>query len=1062
MFLSDFSIRRPVTTVCIMLALVVLGLFSVRGLGIDQYPNTDIPVITVSIVYPGASPEAVKQDVVKKIEEAVNPIEKIKEVSSTSQESVGTLMIQFQLGRDVDKALDDVRTRIGQIRRDLPSTMEEPVISKFDPAQLPVVSLVVGPDGQHTGMGNRELTRIAEDFLKRRLENVNGVGRVDVVGGSTREIQVQVDPAKLQAIGLSLPKVMAALSNDTQDMPSGNLLQATREVAVKVDAKAKSVDDFRHVIVGNKQGRPVELWEVATIVDGFKEKRSLARFNGQDVVALELQRQTGGNTVAMVANVDKALEEMNPELVKQGVGVVKARDNARFIHQSVEDVNISIYLGGVLTVIIVFFFLKSWRSTLITSLTLPVSVISTFIIMRALDFTLNTMTLMGLSLAIGILIDDAIVVRENITRHAEMGKDHVTAAREGTAEIGPAVIATTMSILAVFVPVAFMGGIVGKFFFPFGITVAFAVAVSLFVSFTLDPMLSSVWPDPEHEKSADGHVHYQGRNPIMRAVEAFGRMLDGWEQFYKKVITWSLAHRWSVMGIGFGSLILAMGLAGLLGNNFMPDFDRGDLQVTFKTEPGASLEATKKKAMELEAIITATPGVEQAYSTIGTGLGGTINTGGVYVKLKDGKRPNHVWIRRHLREAFRAVPGLETSVSAVSDFGTQRPIMLAVEGTDRAAVMRAAPFVKQALIDVPGAVDVWTSQDAGKPELKLVVDRKAASDLGVSPALVAQMVRPLVDGQVVAKYEDERGEQRDVRVRLSEQGRQLSTQLAAMSVESTKDIGGGKHPLVRLDQIVRFEESIAPAKLQRHDLQEEVEVSCNFEGNTLDEVTGGVVKKMAAFKKSGQLPDGVKVEILGQARDSKETAGYMATSLLLAIFFIYFVLASQFESFKLPITIMLSLPLSMVGMVLMLLITGDTMSMMTSIGTILLMGLVTKNAILLVDYAMQLQREGMGRTDALIKAGMTRLRPILMTTFAMIGGMLPLFLAIGAGAEMRAPMARAVVGGIVTSTMLTLIIVPVFYEILDDWSLGKLLAWFKRMLGSEAAEPAAELDAEEY
>ncbi len=1060
MFLSDLSIKRPVLTVCIMLALVVLGLFSVKGLGIDQYPNTDIPTITVSVLYPGASPEAVKQDVVKKIEEAVNPIEKIKEISSTSQTSLGTLVIQFQLGRDVDKALDDVRTRIGQIRRDLPTTIEEPVISKFDPSQLPVVSLVVGPDGKHTGMSEKDLTRVAEDFLKRRLENVNGVGKVDVVGGSTREIQVQVDPQKIESLGLALPKVMSALGNDTRDIPSGNLLQATREVAVKVDAKAKSVDDFRHVIVGNKQGRPIELWEVATVVDGFKEKRSLARFNGQDVVALEIQRQTGGNTVAMVENVDKALEEMKLDLVKEGVAVVKARDNARFIHQSVEDVNISIYLGGLLTVIIVFFFLKSWRSTLITSLTLPVSVISTFIIMRILDFTLNTMTLMGLSLAIGILIDDAIVVRENITRHAEMGKDHVTAAREGTAEIGPAVIATTLSILAVFVPVAFMGGIVGKFFFPFGITVAFAVLVSLFVSFTLDPMLSAVWPDPEHEKSPDGHVHYQGRNPIMRAVEAFGRMLDSWEKFYEKVITWSLAHRKSVMAIGFGSFFLAMSLASLLGNNFMPDFDRGDLQITYKTEPGSSLAATKKKAQELEAIVNATPGVEQGYSTIGTGLGGTINDGGIYVKLKDGKRPSHVQIRRHLRDAFHQVAGVETSVGAVNDFGTVRPIMLAVQGPDRAAVQQAAPLVKQALESVPGAVDVWSSQDGGKPELKLVVDRKAASDLGITPALVAQMVRPLVDGEVVAKYEDESGEQRDVRVRLSDQGRRLASQLSGMTIESTKDIGGGKHPFVRLDQVVHFEESIAPAKLQRHGLQEEIELSCNFEGNTLQEVSTGITQKIAELQKSGQLPDSVKIEMLGQARDSKETAGYMGTSLLLAVFFIYFVLASQFESFKLPITIMLSLPLSMVGMIMMLLITGDTMSMMTSIGQILLMGLVTKNAILLVDYAIQLQKEGMTRTDALIKAGMTRLRPILMTSFAMIFGMLPLFLALGAGAEMRAPMARAVVGGLITSTLLTLIVVPVFYEILDDWSFANLFSWMKLKFKRQSQEPTVEGEVE--
>jgi HAE1 family hydrophobic/amphiphilic exporter-1 len=1045
-----------------MLALVVLGLFSVKSLGIDQYPNTDIPTVTVSVIYPGASPESVKQDVVRKIEEAVNPIEKIKEISSTSQEGLGTLVIQFQLGRNVDNALNDVRTKISQIRRNLPGNIEEPVISKFDPSQLPVLSLVVKPDAKHADMNDRELTRIAEDFLKRRIENIQGVGKVDPVGGSTREILIQIDPQKLESQGLSLNAVKSALGNDTLAIPSGNLLQGNREVSVKVDAKAKSVSDFDHVIVGNKEGRPIELQEVATVVDGIKERRSIARLGGKDVVALEIQRQTGGNTVSMVGAVEKALEELKPELAQQGVEVVKAKDNARFIINNVEDVNTSIYVGGLLTVIIVFFFLKSWRSTLITSLTLPVSVISTFIVMRALDFTLNTMTLMGLSLAIGILIDDAIVVRENITRHAEMGKDHVTAAREGTAEIGPAVIATTMSILAVFVPVAFMGGIVGKFFFPFGIVVAFAVAVSLFVSFTLDPMLSSVWPDPEHEKSADAHVHYKGRNHIMRSVEAFSRVLDRWEVFYKGAITWSLDHRWTVMGLGFGSWILAMVLSGLLGGNFMPDYDRGDLQATFKAEPGSSLTATREKALALEKAIQAVPGVDFAYTTIGTGLNGTVDSGGIYVKLKEGRRPNQVVIRRQIREAFRSIPGVDAAIGAANDWGMAFPIMVAVQAPDRDAVIQAVPLVKEALRSVPGAVDVTTSLDSGKPELRLVIDRKAASDLGVSPAMVAQMVRPLVDGEKVAKYEDEKGEQRDVRVRLADQSRRFTAQLANMTVQSTKDLGGGKHPLVRLNQVVRFEEGIAPAKLQRHDLMEEVEVNANFDGATLNEVSAGAAEKVAELKAAGKLPEGVRVEFLGQTRDAKETAGYMGTSLLLAVFFIYFVLASQFESFKLPIAIMASLPLSMVGMVLMLLVTGDSMSMMTSIGMILLMGLVTKNAILLVDHALHLQREeGISRRQAIIRAGSVRLRPILMTSFAMIGGMLPLFLALGAGAEMRAPMARAVVGGLITSTMLTLIVVPVFYELIDDMSLAKTWAWFRLRLGMTAPELVESLPIEE-
>ncbi|MBI3131655.1 MAG: efflux RND transporter permease subunit [Acidobacteria bacterium] len=1046
MFLSDFSIRRPVFTTCIMLALMVLGLFSVKGLGIDQYPNTDIPTVTVSIVYPGASPESVKQDVIKKIEEAVNPIEKIKEISSTSQESVGTLIIQFQLDRDVDKALDDVRTRIGQIRRNLPDTIEEPVISKFDPAQLPVLSLVVRPDEAHAGkIRDKELTRIAEDFLKRRLENVPGVGKVDVVGGSTREIQVQVDPQKLESLGLSLGQVMNAVGGDTSDVPSGNLLQGSREVAVKVDAKVRTVEAYRNVIVGNKQGRPIELWEVANVVDGVKEKRSLARLDGQDVVALEVQRQTGGNTVAMVESVNQVLKVLEPELKEQGVTLVTAKDNAKFISESVEDVEVAIYLGGLLTILIVFYFLKSWRSTLITSLTLPVSIVGTFIIMKAMNFTLNTMTLMGLSLAVGILIDDAIVVRENISRHAEMGKDHVTAAREGTAEIGQAVIATTLSILAVFVPVAFMGGIVGRFFFPFGITVAFAVALSLFVSFTLDPMLSAVWPDPEHEKHEESDKP-RHRNAIMRSVDSFGRMLDGWELTYEKIIRWALAHRKATMAIGFGSFFLAMGLSGLLGNNFMPDYDRGDLAVTFKTAPGASLEATQAKALELELLVKKTEGVRLAYTTIGTGLSGSINQGGIYVKLEEGKRPSQVQIRRHLREAFRSVAGVETTVGAVNDFGAVSPIQLAIQGPDRAAVLKAEPMVKEALRQVPGAVDILSSLDQGKPELRLVVDRKAASDLGVSPALVAQMVRPLVDGRVVAKFEDETGEQRDVRVRLSDAGRRLASQLSMITVQSTKDLGGGKHPLIRLSQVARFEESIAPAKIQRHDLQEEIELDAGYEGSTLGEVSAGVAAKVVELQKSGQLPEGVRVEPLGQARDQVETGKYMGAALLLAVIFIYFVLASQFESFKLPITIMLSLPLSMVGMVLMLLVTGDSNSIMTSIGLILLMGLVTKNAILLVDNAIQHRKDGMDRTQALVHAGKTRLRPILMTTFAMIFGMLPLFFALGSGAEMRAPMARAVVGGIITSTLLTLIVVPVFYEILDDMTWRRLFTWAKGFL----------------
>ena len=1058
MLLSNFSIKRPVLTTCIMLALVVVGLLSIGELGIDSFPKVDMPVITVSVAYPGASPDAVEQDVVKKIEEAVNSIEKVREISATSQEGMGNIVIEFQIERDVDKALEDVRSKIGQVRRNLPDSIKEPIIQKFDPAQMPVLSLVVRPDAAHATMGDQELTRIADEFLKRRIENVSGVGRVTVVGGSTRNILVQVDPQKIEALGLTLTQVINALGQDTQAVPSGNLLTKSREISVRVDAKARLVDDFNHVIVGNKDGRPIELIEVATLVDDVKEKRSLARLNGEDAVALEIQKQTGGNTVAMVRAVDTALRRYEPELTKMGVTIVKAKDQSKFIDDSVDDVRLSILLGGLLTIVIVFFFLKSWRSTIITSLTLPVSIISTFTIMRIMDFTLNTMTLMALSLAIGILIDDAIVVRENITRHAEMGKDHVTAAIEGTDEIGPAVIATTLSILSVFIPVAFMGGIVGRFFFSFGIVVAFAVAVSLFVSFTLDPMLSAVWPDKEHEKGFQKSINGR-RNFIMRAVDWFNRQVDQWEIAYKVAILWAMKHRRTVLAIGFGSFVLAMGLTRFLGKDFKPDYDRGDFQVGFKVESGANLATTKAKVKELENIIRSSANgklsseIKHTYTTIGTGFNGMITEGNIYVKLSDGRRRSATDIRRELRDRFRHIAGVEVDISAVADFGDSKLLTLAVMSPDRKLVEQVAPLVLNTVRGVDGVVDVTSSQDIGKPELRLAVDRRRASDLGVSPMAVAGLVRPLVNGVDVAKYEDPAtGEQYDVTVRLPDLGRSRIDQLESLTLGSTNKGKSDNKLQIKLSSVARFEEMMAPAKLERRALQSQILITANKEGRTLQEIVDDTNIRLDKLRKSGALPDGVDVVFTGTARNNKETGGHMGTAMLMAVAFIYLVLASQFESFKLPIVIMLSLPLSMVGMVLMLLITGDSMSMMTSIGLIMLMGLVTKNAILLVDRALSNIREhGMSRHDALVEAGTTRLRPIIMTSFAMIGGMLPIFFELGAGAQLRAPMARAVVGGLITSTLLTLIVVPVFFDIMYEFSWKKLwrkICW-KSMRGCD-------------
>jgi HAE1 family hydrophobic/amphiphilic exporter-1 len=578
--------------------------------------------------------------------------------------------------------------------------------------------------------------------------------------------------------------------------------------------------------------------------------------------------------------------------------------------------------------------------------------------------------------------------------------------------------------------------------------------ISLFVSFTLDPMLSAVWPDPEHEKGYQ-ESHHGHRRFIMKTVDWFNDQLDQWEQFYRTAITWALGHRKTVMGIGFGSFILAIALMGLLGNDFMPDYDRGDLQVSLTTEAGSSLEATRRKTEELEAIIAKTPEVAHQYTTIGTGLNGAITTGTIYIKLKDGHRRNHVAIRRELRDKFREVAGVETAVGPVADFGDQKPVNVALLSPDRKAVEKAEPQLVDIFRATPGAVDISSSRDRGKPELRLTVDRKRASDLGVSANAVASVVRPLVDGVDVAKFEDSSGEQYDVTVRLSDVDRSHPDQIAGMMVTSTKKDKTGNFEMVKLSNVARFEETVAPSKLERRQLQPQLMVSSQKEGRTLNEVSGEIGSRVAELQKKGTLPEGVQATFVGNAKDNKETAGFMATALLLAVSFIYLVLASQFESFKLPITIMLSLPLSMVGMVAMLLVTGDPTSMMTQIGLILLMGLVTKNAILLIDRALQNMRErGMPRQEALIEAGMTRLRPILMTSFAMIGGMLPLFLALGAGAEMRAPMARAVVGGLITSTVLTLVVVPVFFDILDEFTWKKTWNWGRAKFTRKRTESA--------
>jgi HAE1 family hydrophobic/amphiphilic exporter-1 len=1032
MLLSDLSIKRPVFAAVMMLALVTLGLFSYKRLALDMYPDVEIPVIVITTKFPGASPESIERELSKKLEDAVNPIAGVKHVTSTSMEGVSFVVVQFQLEVKINEAVNEARAKINAIRADLPAGIEDPVIQKIDFSAAPVMSLAVRAEG----MTPRELSTFVDKRIKRRLESVSGIGKVELVGLTKREVNVDVDPSRLESIGMGIDEVIGGLRTENVNTPVGRLRRGDSELPMRISGKPDQVFRFGDMVIGQRSGRPVPLSEVATVRDGIEEQRTMAFINGQPAIGVNIQKQSGANTVALVERVRKAIDKLRPEL-PPGVKVEVVRDASVFIIESVDDVKLSLFLGGLLTVFIVFCFLNSWRSTVITGLTLPISVMSAFIVMNFMGMTLNVMTLMALSLAIGMLIDDAIVVRENIVRHLEMGKDHFRAAREGTSEIGLAVLATTLSIVAVFVPVAFMKGIVGRFFFAFGITVTWAVLVSLFVSFTLDPMLSSRWEDPDIERTGKRHL-------IARILDVFNDWFDRTADRYRGAIGWSLDHRLAVLLLAFAAFAGGVMLFGRLESTFMQKHDRGEFAANFQTAPDASIAETRDRLDAVLAIVKAMPEVEHTYATIGAN-DTTVRDASVYVKLKERseRTRNQEQVMADVRARMLKVPGIVGSLGEAENMRAgEKQLMINLRGDDIAKLKEYGRQLKDEIYKVPGIVDLGVTLEHDIPEYRLTVDRKRASDAGVNTGDVVRTVGALVGGQAVTTWEDEDGDAVDVRVRLPEGLREDPRQVERLRLAVRKV--DGTTALVPLGGFVDYEMKTTPSEIGRQDLSRQVVISANLEGVQL----GTAMKKVEEAASRVKMEPGYRVVFSGEAEDMIETFGYMAEALLLAVIFVYLILAAQFESFIDPLSIMLSLPLSLVGMAGMLFLTRDAISIMSLIGLIMLMGLVTKNAILLVDYAKHLRAEGMERREAVIVAGRTRLRPIMMTTAAMVFGMLPLALALGAGAEMRAPMARAVIGGLLTSTFLTLLVVPVTYTVLDD--VGD---WIRRKWDGKKTHP---------
>jgi len=1030
MFLSDVSIKRPVFATMLMVLLVVLGVVSFRRLAIDEYPDVTYPVVIVSTTFPGASPESMMRDVSKPLEEALNTVQGIKEISSTSLQGSSLVRLMFNLGVDVATAQQDVQAKVARIRRQLPANIDEPVVQHFDPNDSPIMAIAV----QSRERPLREVTDLAEQTISTRIEAIPGVGGVNLVGGPRRQIRIQLDPDAMRAYGVSPAQVSAALDRENQEVPAGRVQRGATEQLVRVTGRIVDPRAFGDIAVTVRNGVPVKLRELATVVDGEEDRRTGAEINDVPTVSLEILKVSGSNTVEVADSVRAAMSIIERQLPTD-VKLTLIRDDSQRIRESLNDVELSLVLGALLTIAIIYLFLNSWRSTVITGLTLPVSIISAFFVMWVFGFTINTMTLMALSLAIGLLIDDAIVVRENIVRHVEMGKDHHVAAKDGTDEIGLAVISTTLAVVAVFVPVAFMGGMIGKIFFQFGVTVAFAVLVSLFVSFTLDPMLSSVWFDPEIE-GAHGHGSVP-KNPVRRVVLRFNQWFEDVADKYPRALGWALSHRLAVLGVAAGSIVLAFFIAPLLGFTWMPEINGDEFNVQFRVPPGSRIEYTLQKGREIAQLLRNQPDapVNFTYLSVGGGFRGTPNNGSIFVKLKPkGERARDLFaIQNDLRGKLRSVPGVRPQITGqrtVFGGGGRPPIIVNVQGPEPTRLKIAANRVLDVIKTVPGIAEPNSSEEGEIPQLDVRVDRQEAWRAGLGVSSIAATLQPLFSGQRATRWEDPQGYSHDVVVVYPDSMRSSAADVSEIPVASTSnDPRTGSSVMVPLSQVADVRSGVGPQQIERRSLEQQVSISAGvLPGYGVGDVAATVQKAIDVVG----LPPGYHAVFTGDVQNLNETKGYVLEAILLAIVFIYLILASLFGSFLQPLSIMVALPLSFVGVALALLITRGNLNVMTMIGIIMLMGLVTKNGILLVDFTNQQRAAGMDRREALLTSGRIRLRPIIMTTVAMIFGMLPLALAIGAGAETRAPMARAVIGGLITSTMLTLFVVPVVYTFLDD------------------------------
>ncbi len=1025
--LAEICVHRPVFATVLILVLGVFGVFGYTKLGVDWFPKVDFPIVTITAILPGTAPEEMETEVAEKIEEAVNTVSGIDELRSVSAEGVSQVIVVFKLEKNIDVAAQEVRDKLNRILPELPKELEQPTVEKMDPDASPVITLALSGS-----FPVKELTEYGDKVLRRQLESVAGVGQATIVGGQKRQINVRLDPAKLRSYGLTISSVAVALQTQNIQVPGGTVKEGAKELTLRTLGRVGAIDELGNIPVVNIAGRVVRISDLGNVEDGAEEPTSLAQFDETSAVLLNVRKQSGTNTVEVIRNVKERLDTILKTIPK-GYEVQVVRDQSVFIERSVNTVKEHLVLGSILAALVVLIFLANARTTIISALAIPTSIISTFAVMHYMNFTLNVISLLALTLSVGIVIDDAVVVLENIFRYIEeKSRTPFEAAIAATKEIGTAVLSITLSLVAVFLPIAFMEGIIGRFMVSFGITMASAIVISMIVSFSLTPMLASRWLRPV--SNGNGSETHEAKSKKRGAYHVI-------ESGYLGLLDFSLHHRWIVVLTCIALLATIPFQLKHLRKNFMPDDDQSEFQLSVRTPEGSSLEASQLLMGRISRDIRQFNGVRYTLASTADTAQRTPNLGTIYVRLTD---PNERvfsqldfmdYLRKNLLPRY-AAENLRVSVApvaAISGGGRNEALQYVIAGPDMKQLEIYCKTVMDKLKEVPGAVDIDSNLIVGKPQYGVVVDRAKAADLGVSVASIAQTLRLLIAGDNVSTY-NEKGEQYEVFLRAGAEFRNSIEELALVTVPS---LTRGSVPL---GDVVRFDKGTGPSQINRLNRTREVTIYGNLGQNASQQ---GIIDALNAIVADLHMPPEYKTELAGQSKELGRAFRGFIMAFAMAFIFIYLVLAAQFESWLHPITILLALPLTFPFALVSLFIFNQSLNILSTLGVLVLFAVVKKNSILQIDHTNQLRAEGLPRHEAMMQANKDRLRPILMTTVAFVAGMLPLLISSGTGAGSNRTISSVVIGGQTLSLLLTLVATPVAYSLFDDIANARLWYWLR-------------------